>query len=135
MSARNWNRWFGDHVAQRAGVVVIAAAQLDAEGLGHGDLHVVDIAAVPDRLEDAVGEAEHQDILDGFFAEVMVDAVDLLLVACAESSRLSSRARGQVAAERFLDDQPAPLTVFLRSRPARAKLRGNLKEEVGEVAM
>ena len=36
------------HVPQRAGVVVVAAAAADADALGHGDLHVVDVAAVPD---------------------------------------------------------------------------------------
>ena len=66
-----------DHVAQAAGVLVVAAAPLDAEGLRHRDLHVIDVAAVPDRLENAVGEAENQNVLDGLFAEVMVDAVDL----------------------------------------------------------
>ena len=66
-----------DHVPQRAGRVVIAAAKLDAELFGHGDLHMIDIVAVPDRLKNAVAEAEYQNILDRFFAEVMVDAVDL----------------------------------------------------------
>ena len=68
------------HVAQRAGLIVIAAALLDADRFRHGNLHVIDVAAVPDRLEDAVGEAEHHDVLDGFFAQVMIDAVDLLFV-------------------------------------------------------
>jgi hypothetical protein len=35
--------------------------------------------AVPQRLEDAVGEAQHQDVLDGFFAEEVIDAIDLIL--------------------------------------------------------
>ena len=61
-------------------VVVVAAAALDADRLGDGDLHVVDVAAVPDRLEDAVGEAEDHQVLDGLLAEVVIDAVDLLLV-------------------------------------------------------
>jgi hypothetical protein len=41
---------------------------------------VIDIAPVPDRLENAVGEAEHQNVLDRLLAQVMVDAIDLLLV-------------------------------------------------------
>ena len=36
------------HVAQRAGLLVVAAAALDADRLGHRDLHVVDEVAVPD---------------------------------------------------------------------------------------
>jgi hypothetical protein len=38
---------------------------------------VIDVAAVPDGLEDAVGETEDHDVLDRFFAQVMIDAVDL----------------------------------------------------------
>ena len=51
-----------------------------ANALGHGDLHVVDIVAVPQRLKDGVGKAEGQDILDRLLAQIVVDAVDLVLV-------------------------------------------------------
>ena len=40
-----------DDVAQRADRVVEVAAVLDAEALGHRDLHRRDVVAVPDRLE------------------------------------------------------------------------------------
>ena len=53
---------------------------LDADGLGGGDLHVIDVAPVPDRLEHAVAEAEHEQVLDGFLAEIVIDAIDLVLV-------------------------------------------------------
>jgi len=43
------------------------------------DIHVVDMIATPQRLEDTIGEAQHQNVLDGFFAEEMIDAVDLVL--------------------------------------------------------
>ena len=49
-----------DDVADRAGLVVEAPAPLHAELLRHGDLHALDVVAVPDRLEERVGEAEHQ---------------------------------------------------------------------------
>ena len=68
------------HVAQRAGIVVVVGAVLDADRLGHGDLHVVDEVAVPQRLDQGVGEAEHQQVLHRLLAEVVIDAVDLLLV-------------------------------------------------------
>ena len=67
-----------EHVAQHAGRVVVAAAAADGHFLGHGDLHVVDVVAVPDRLEDRVGEPQHQHVLHGLLAQVMVDAIDLL---------------------------------------------------------
>ena len=73
-----------DQVAQRAGLVVVAGAGADADVLGRGDLHVVDVVAVPQRLEHAVGEAERQHVLDGLLAQVVVDAEDLRLVEDAQ---------------------------------------------------
>ena len=42
-----------DEVAQRARAVVVAGARADADVLGRGDLDVVDVVAVPERLEHA----------------------------------------------------------------------------------
>ncbi len=69
-----------EDVPGRAGLLVERAAALDAEVLGHGDLHVVDVAPVPERLEDAVAEAEDEQVADGLLAQVVVDAIDLRLV-------------------------------------------------------
>jgi len=44
------------HVAQRAGGVVKAAAMADAKLLVDGDLDVIDVVAVPDRLEHALAK-------------------------------------------------------------------------------
>jgi hypothetical protein len=68
------------HVAHGARLVVIGAAALDADGLGHGDLHVLDVARVPERLEERVGEADRHQVLDGLLPEIVVDPVDLVLV-------------------------------------------------------
>ncbi len=46
--------------------------------LGDGDLHVVDVLAVPQRLEDAVGETQHQQILHRLLAEIMIDTIGLI---------------------------------------------------------
>ena len=75
------------HVAQRAGLLVVAGARADAFFLGDRDLHVVDVLLIEQRLEDAVREAQHQDVLDGFLAEVVVDPVDLPLVEHRRRSR------------------------------------------------
>ena len=65
------------HVAERAGVIVVAAAMLDAHRFGDGDGHIVDVAPVPDRLEERIGKTERQDVLHRFLAEIMINPEDL----------------------------------------------------------
>ena len=48
----------GNHVAQGPGRIVVAAAGFHTDGFSYGDLHVIDVAAVPNGLEDSVGKAE-----------------------------------------------------------------------------
>ena len=80
----------------------------DAELFVDRDLDVVDVIAVPDRLEHAVGEAQHQDVLDGFLAEVMIDPVDLLLFDEFQQFIVEGFRRSEVGSERLFDHQPAP---------------------------
>ena len=68
------------HVAKRAHRLIKAGAFAEAQRLGHVDLHMVDEVPVPDRLEQAVGEAEGQDVLRGLLAQEVVDPEDLRLV-------------------------------------------------------
>jgi len=42
----------------------------------HGDLDTLNVIPVPDRLQEAVGEAKEKKIEDGFFAKVMVNTKD-----------------------------------------------------------
>ena len=95
-----------DHVAVGAGLVVEVGAALDGQRLRHVDLHVGDVRAVPDRLEQAVGEPEGQDVVDRLLAEEVVDPEDLRLVEDRVHG-LAELDRGlAVGAERLLDDHP-----------------------------
>ena len=97
------------HVAQRpGGVVVCAAAAFHAERLGHGDLDVVDVLLIEERLEDRVAEAERQDVLHGLFSEVVIDAVDLALVEHLGDRRVERAGAVEVVAEGLLDDDARP---------------------------
>src|SRR5215469_17470588 len=69
-----WN-----HIPQSAGSFVKAAALLDPHGLGRGNLDMIDVITVPHRFEDPVREAQHHDVLNGFFAEEMIDSINLIL--------------------------------------------------------
>ena len=98
----------GNHVAQRAGHLVELAARFDAHRLGGGDLHVIDAVAIPDRLEQAVGEAERHDALHGVLAEEVVDAEDLVLVQRAQDVGIEIARRLHAVAERLLDHDATP---------------------------
>ena len=68
------------HVTQRAGGVIVAATSFNADGLSHRDLNVIDMIAIPDWLKETIAKAEYQNVLHSLFAEIVVDAVDLLFV-------------------------------------------------------
>jgi len=68
---------------------------------------VVDVAPVPERLEDRIGEAQDEEVLDGLLAEVVVDAEDLRLAEVAGGDGVEVDRRGEILAERLLDDDLA----------------------------
>ena len=101
-------------------------------GLGHGDLNVVDMVAVPQRLEDAVGKAQHQDVLNCLFSEEVIDPINLILGKYLEDLPVEGLGRCQVVPEGFLDDHPPPRMVRLPGEPCTAKLLDHrAKESVG----
>ena len=101
-----------DDVAQRAGSLVEPAAVLHSEALGHRDLDSLDIASVPDRFEDGVGEAEGQDVLDGLLAHVVVDPKNLVLVERRVHRIVELPRALQVPAVRLLDHEPGELAAL-----------------------
>src|SRR5713226_2246625 len=75
-----------NHVAEGAGGFIKTAAALDTERFRCGDLHVINVIAIPKRLEDAVAKAQYEKVLHRVFAEVVIDAVDLLLIENVENN-------------------------------------------------
>ncbi len=69
-----------EHVAEAARFFVVAAAMLDAQRFGGGDLNMIDVLTVPDRLDDRVGKPKGEDVLDGVLPEIVIDPIDLFLV-------------------------------------------------------
>ena len=98
-----------DHVAVGAGRLVEVGAGLEPEGLRDVDLDVVDVVAVPDRLEQPVGEAEREDVLRRLLAEEVVDPEDLVLVEHLVQAGVQAAGASEVGAERLLHDDPAAL--------------------------
>ena len=78
------------------------------------------LAAVPGRLEEAVGEAQRQDVLHRLLAQEVVDAEDLVLVDDVLEGGVELRELLQVEAEGLLDDQPGPVGEPLARRASRS---------------
>ena len=93
-----------DDVAQATGALVKRTATLRAKVLGQRDLHAGHMVAVPDWLEERVGETKVEDIHDRFLAEVVVDAEDCIFRERRQRNAVELTGRSQAASERFLDD-------------------------------
>src|ERR1039457_6706513 len=117
------------HVAQRAGLIVVAAALLDPHRFGGGYLNMIDIARVPDRLENAIAEAESHQILHSLLTEIMIDAINLALLERLLDLGVERVRRIEIAAERLLDDDPAPAPIFLFGQAGIAELLDGDREE------
>src|SRR6266852_5971861 len=94
----------------------------DGELFRHRDLHVIDVIAVPDRLEQSIGETQHEDVLHRFLAEIMIDAVNLMLVENLEQLLVEAASGSEIGAERLLDDDAPPRAILLAREPRLAKL-------------
>ena len=90
---------------------------------------MIDVLAIPQRLEQAVGKAQRHDVLHRFLAEEMVHPVDLVLLQRLQDLGIERLGRGQIMAERLLDHDPAPLPVFFRHQPRRPQARDDHAEE------
>mmetsp|Transcript_9038 Transcript_9038/g.25336 ORF Transcript_9038/g.25336 Transcript_9038/m.25336 type:complete len:544 (-) Transcript_9038:129-1760(-) len=95
-------------VPDDAVVVEVAPAALGAEVLAEDDLHVADELPVPQGLEHEVAEAQHDEVLHQFLAQVVVDAVDLLLREVLPERAAELGAALAVAAEGLLHDHARP---------------------------
>ena len=120
------------HVPDNPRLFVISAAVFHPHALCGGDLHVVHVPAVPNRLEDGIGEAEDQNVLHGFFAEIMVDAINLSLVKdLVHLSAEFSRGR-EIPSERLLDHDSCPSRagLILARQAAGADLANDRRIEI-----
>jgi hypothetical protein len=95
---------------------------LHAQGLGYRDLHVIDIAAVPYGLENTIGESKNEYILNCFFAEIMIDSVDLVLAQDLEKLPVEILRGLQIVAKGLLDHDPPPLSRLLTRETGAAEM-------------
>ena len=116
-------------------VLVEPGALAETERLRDVDLHVVDEVAIPDRLEEPIGEPEREDVLRRLLAEKVVDPEDLLLAEDLVQARVQRHGAREIGAERLLHDDARPLDeVRLAERPHRRQRRAGRHAQVVQPA-
>ena len=120
-----------DHVPGGADTVVVTGPAADAHVFGHGDLYMRYVVGVPDRLEHHVGEAEGEQVLHGLLAQVMVDPEYGIGLEHLGDHPVEFPGRGQVAAEGFLYDDPAPGSLLGVGEAGFGQLAGHDGEGLG----
>ena len=91
-----------DDISQASRGVIKRPATINAECLGHRDLDIADVVAVPDRLEECIGETGVEDVLRCLFAQIMIDAEDLTLLKDIMKCPVEGFGRCLVMTKRFL---------------------------------
>ena len=119
-----------DDVAGGADAVVVSGAGADADVLGHRDLDVVDVGGVPQRLVQLVGKAQRHEVLHRFFAEIVVDAEDRVLVEDFRDHVVELASRFEIVPEGLFDDD-APPPVVLGAKPGRSDPAEDGREQLG----
>ena len=76
-------------------------ARANAFVLCRGNLHVINVVVVPDRLKARIGKAEDQHVLDRLFPQVVIHTVDLFFVDHLEQLTVERPCRGHIAAKGF----------------------------------
>ena len=110
--------------------VVELAALLNVDRLRNCDLDVIDMVAVPQWLEHAVGEAQHHDVLNRFLTEIVVDPVDLAFGEHAKEFPVEILGRAQIGTEWLFDDYPSPVSIFFPQQAGVAKPLGDDSERL-----
>ena len=122
-----------EHVAEHADTIVVAAAAADRHFLGHRDLHVIDVVAVPYRFENAVGEPQDHQVLDRLLAQVMINAIDLAFLENLVHRLVELLGRSQIGAEGLLDHQAAGCRRLV-GHARRPQVRDGGRKKRGAVA-
>ena len=103
-----------NNVAERARLLVEGAAPFDADRFRRSDLDVIDIVAIPDRLKYPVSETEHEDVLDGFLTQIVIDAEDLILVKHLVDFIVERASGLEIVPKGLLDNGPHKVSVAFR---------------------
>src|SRR6185437_10541343 len=96
------------HVLEGTHPVVVAGSPLQGQRLLPDDLDLLDVGAVPDRLQHPVGQAGPEQRLHRGHRQEVVDPEDLLLAQRGDQLPVEGRGTGKILPERLLEHDPTP---------------------------
>ena len=108
-----------DHVAQRSGTCRNTRTALHTQWFAGGDLNMIDVASVPELLENGIGKPHYHDVLRGLFPEIMIDPEGIVFGESVSNHLVEPLSAGQVGSKGLFDDDPCP-TAW--SRPVETAL-------------
>ena len=88
-----------DHVTECAIFIIIGPTVSNPFGLGHCDLDVVNREIVPQRLKERIGKSQGDQVLDGFLAQIVIDAEDALFGEDCAHRPIDHARTGQIPAD------------------------------------
>src|SRR5260370_19268891 len=91
---------------------------------------MIDVTPVPDGLEDGIVEPKHHNILYGFFSQIVIDTVNLILLQYSFDLAVQRLGGLQIVAERLLDHDASPLPILLVRQPGSSQLLDNLPKKL-----
>src|SRR5690606_34388165 len=87
-----------------ASFIVVSTAIFHTKLFCHRYLYMVDVVPVPYGLKHRIRKAEGKEILYGFFAEVVIDPIDLIFLEDAAQQFIQCASGFEVVAERLLNN-------------------------------
>ena len=101
------------HVSQDARLFIVERAVFHTQGLGGGDLYVINVLAVPYRLKYGVGKPKHQYVLNCFFGKIVIDSIDLIFAKVPLNVAIQMFCAFKVSAKRLFDYHTGPSRAVL----------------------
>ena len=92
---------------------------------------MIDVTVVPDRLDRAIAETIGHDVLHGLLAQVVVDAINLVLFKALMQDCVQPPGRIQIPAKGFFNDNASPAIVAFLRQPGLAQFGSDHTNETG----
>ena len=68
------------HITEGTGLIIVATALFNAQLFSKGNLHIINVLAVPDIFKQQISKADGKNLLNHFLAQIVVNTENLFFV-------------------------------------------------------